>query len=672
MAQAFIIRPFGKKKDSSGTEIDFDRVHTELIEPALKAADLGGGTTGQIIDSGNIREDMFALILEADLVVADITVHNANVFYELGIRHALRKRRTVLIKGQPLADGTTFDLLTDRYLPYEIKDPAKSKDELAATIKSTMASDRQTDSPIFQMLPRLTEADPARVQVVPSDFREEVARATAADSAGWMRLLAKEVADRRFQSEGLRTVADAQWKLKDYEGARKNWETILKIYPSDVPANLALANIYERLYRHTKDPVLLEGSDQAIARVLGSPEITRAQRAEALTLRGRNQKTRWRGGLEGAENVDECREKGMNRALREAYEAYSEAFAEDLNHFYPGLTALQMGTILLELSNTDSWYDAFDDDEEAERYKRDLERRVAALRYVVPTSVEAALNRLPSTDENRIWAEISASDVLFLTESRPRRVVAAYQKAIPTSNLFAWDAAKGQLELFASLGVNPELARQVIEAIDPQFSGAREVTPAKAELPIHLVLFVGHRVDDGRAEPRFPAEREDQAKQLIRDALQELLDDEHQVEALASAAPGSDILFHEVCEELGVRSAICLPMPKEAFARTAFEHLDSWRSRYLDILGRHDVLELSHQEGLPRWLHGAKLDPWERGNQWVLEMALARGAKKVTVEALWDGKDVGDAPGGTAQMVQLARDAGSVHVQIIEAEKLLT
>lgn len=41
---------------------------------------------------------MFALILEADIVVCDLTIHNANVFYELGIRHALRKKHTVLLK----------------------------------------------------------------------------------------------------------------------------------------------------------------------------------------------------------------------------------------------------------------------------------------------------------------------------------------------------------------------------------------------------------------------------------------------------------------------------------------------------------------------------------------------------------------------------------------------
>src|ERR671925_1658154 len=116
MAQAFVIRPFDKKKDSSGKEIDFERVHKELIDPSLEAANLKGGTTGKIIDSGNIREDMFSLILEADLVICDVTIHNANVFYELGLRHALRKKHTILIKGAPAADIPPFDLLTDRYL----------------------------------------------------------------------------------------------------------------------------------------------------------------------------------------------------------------------------------------------------------------------------------------------------------------------------------------------------------------------------------------------------------------------------------------------------------------------------------------------------------------------------------------------------------------------------
>jgi hypothetical protein len=76
---AFIVRPFGIK---SG--IDFDRVDRELIGPALDHFNISGGTTGDFIQQGNIRTDMFEQLLIADLVVADISIHNANAFYELG------------------------------------------------------------------------------------------------------------------------------------------------------------------------------------------------------------------------------------------------------------------------------------------------------------------------------------------------------------------------------------------------------------------------------------------------------------------------------------------------------------------------------------------------------------------------------------------------------------
>src|ERR1700756_360900 len=92
--RAFIIRPFGVKKG-----IDFDRVERELIDPALTQLKISGRTTGEILEAGNIRTDMFQQLLIADLVIADISSNNANAFYELGIRHALRDRHTFLLRS---------------------------------------------------------------------------------------------------------------------------------------------------------------------------------------------------------------------------------------------------------------------------------------------------------------------------------------------------------------------------------------------------------------------------------------------------------------------------------------------------------------------------------------------------------------------------------------------
>ncbi len=374
-------------------------------------------------------------------------------------------------------------------------------------------------------------------------------------------------------------------KPQGLQGARDSWEAIRESHRDHVPANLALANIYERLYRSEEKSEILTASDQLIEWVLASKDTTSKNRVEALTLKGRNQKTRWRQKFQNLNTVDERRKAAMNQALRESYEAYRQAFYQDLNHFYPGLAALQMGMIFLDLSEGEdgSWKSTFDDDDEADAYRRKLAKNVAALRLLVPASVEAGLQQLNHTDPERVWAEISKADVLFLTEQNEQRVIYRYRDMIPTDKPFAWDAAKGQLQLFAELGVKTALARNVINTIDNHYQEqkSKEVIAASdsqykepestAEKPVPVVLFAGHRVDaSGRTEARFPASQENRAKSLIRDALRQL-DQDHRFVGLASAAPGADILFHEVCAEFGIPSTLCLPMPLANYARVAFK-----------------------------------------------------------------------------------------------------
>jgi len=112
MTRAFIVRPFNVKEG-----VNFETVDELLIQPALKAAGLEGATTANIAQAGNIREDMFRLLVTADLVIADVSIHNANVFYELGVRHGLRPRGTLLIRAA--VDDYPFDLQTDRFLLYD-------------------------------------------------------------------------------------------------------------------------------------------------------------------------------------------------------------------------------------------------------------------------------------------------------------------------------------------------------------------------------------------------------------------------------------------------------------------------------------------------------------------------------------------------------------------------
>jgi O-acetyl-ADP-ribose deacetylase (regulator of RNase III) len=96
--KCFVIMPFGKRKDIDGTEVDFDHVYRELIEKAVEGLGVDCERCDEIIDAGSIHKKMFRGIFDADVAVVDITSLNPNVFYELGIRHALHPHVTLVIR----------------------------------------------------------------------------------------------------------------------------------------------------------------------------------------------------------------------------------------------------------------------------------------------------------------------------------------------------------------------------------------------------------------------------------------------------------------------------------------------------------------------------------------------------------------------------------------------
>ena len=667
MERAFVIRPFGKKKaktkkDATEREIDFDAISTALIEPALIAVGLEGGTTVDIIEAGNIREDMFSLILEGDLVLCDMTIHNANVFYELGIRHALRKKRTVLIRGGPIADEVPFDNLTDRYLPYDIEDPSKALPDLINTLTATRASDK-TDSPIFKLLPTLPEVDPDCVVVLPKDLGEEIDRAKSAKALGWLRLLSQEVESRRFQWLALRAIGRAQWDNNDPDGARATYKKLIAHDPDDLEANNALANLYERQYRAEKLPQLLTLSDQAIDRVLANNRSTLDQRTEALSLKGRNAKTRWRQTFENLNDPAQRLRAAVNRQLLQAYDGYMKAFSDNLNHHWSGLAALQMCAIANHLASQDAWEDAFDNKRDARDRKDDLTRVFDDLKGAAKMAVQQARANKPPGSNDRAWADISNADWLFLTEPKDGRVRRAYTDSVPSPPWFL-DAVKGQLELFAKLGIKTDLANAIITDL----TAAADPQPPNPQ-PASIVIVAGHRIDElGRDRARFP----DSAVLAVRDKLREKLAGLNKspggIRVLASAAPGTDILCHEVCQaDLGLKSTMCLPMPEDSYAAETFSNLDGWRSRYLALLAAQiPRLQLSDAAGLPRWLQGTRTNEWERGNRWVLQLALSAAAPRVSLIAVLDDSQPADGRGGTDHMVGIARAAGRVDVQLIQ------
>ncbi len=667
---AFIVRPFGTRTvpDRSGKplEIDFDRVDRELITPALRAVGLQGGTTGLIAHAGNIREDMFRLLLTADLVVADISIHNANAFYELGIRHATRAARTFLLRCD--AQEVPFDLRTDRYLEYPADNPAGALDALVAGLKATLDSDA-ADSPVFQLLRDALPMDWARLLSVPADFREEVRRAEKEGRRGDLRLLAYEALQLPWAMEGLRTVGAAQFDLGDHDGARTTWEGVRRYDPGDVEANTRLATSYQKLGDLTR-------SDEAVERVIQDPDVRGPEMAEALSLRASNEKTRWIQAWTAKPEGDERRTEALRSPLlKRAYEDYERGFAEDRNHFYSGLNALALLQVWRELAGAypDVWQGEFEDEDDAGRALRKMEKDAGDLAAGVRLALDTQERRAEFEGKPNPWLRISLADLACVTGVPPGPVAKRYREGLVAAGEFAVSVVRRQIDLYRGLAVLAANTAAVLEVLNAAGGPAAQA----GGKPARVIVFTGHRVDTpDRPEPRFPAAAEDQAREMIRGAVQAEVDAAAgaPVIGIAGAASGGDILFHEVCAELGVETQLFLVVSRDDYVRASVaDGGPEWEERFNALFARRPYRFLGnsdHALELPRWLRPWKeYDVWNRSNLWMLHNALVHGAERVALIALWNGKG-GDGPGGTRDMVAAARDR-AVKTTVLDANELL-
>lgn len=155
----FVIMPFEIKKDSKGNEIDFDEVYNSLIKPAIKAADMAPIRADEETVNGIIHNPMYERLILCDYAIADLTTANANVLYELGIRHAVKPYTTITINSSNSVPP--FNVNSLRCMPYNYDTHNKlisaNEDIKKLTNKLLLAKkEKTTDSPVYQLVSGIT------------------------------------------------------------------------------------------------------------------------------------------------------------------------------------------------------------------------------------------------------------------------------------------------------------------------------------------------------------------------------------------------------------------------------------------------------------------------------------------------------------------------------------
>jgi hypothetical protein len=155
---AFVVMPFDVKstdrtEDGVPGKIDFDALWERVYKPVL--THLGYSAVRADRDVGAlIISEMIQRLAIADLVVADIALSNANVYYEVGVRHAARRKGCVLVA--PDWARPVFDLGQIRQLRFPLTDGDVG--DAAATAAKAVLTDglvplASGDSPVFTAVP---------------------------------------------------------------------------------------------------------------------------------------------------------------------------------------------------------------------------------------------------------------------------------------------------------------------------------------------------------------------------------------------------------------------------------------------------------------------------------------------------------------------------------------
>jgi hypothetical protein len=128
----------------------FDTYYSAIIKPAITSLRLEAKRGDSLFRPSPIMGDIWEMIQNAKVLLAELTEKNANVFYELGLAHAIGK--PVVLLSETI-DDVPFDLQPLRVILYDKDDPAwggRLRAALAASLSETLSDPTNAVPPMFR------------------------------------------------------------------------------------------------------------------------------------------------------------------------------------------------------------------------------------------------------------------------------------------------------------------------------------------------------------------------------------------------------------------------------------------------------------------------------------------------------------------------------------------
>ena len=328
----FVLIPLGRKPNGTGASIDFDAVYDQVIAPAIQRAALEPVRADRDMTEGAPHRPMFEGLILCDYAVADLTLANATVFYQLGVRHALRPHTTVLLSaaGRLLPE----DMQLEHALTYSVSQagtPTNQDTGKRLTERLVAARGASGDSPVFQLVEGFPDIERLKTDV----FRDQ-----ARYSEPWKDRLA------RARGAGIAAVRKAEHELRDLGDVEAG--IVIDLFLSYRAVNgysemVALAGRMPRPLART--PMVREQLGLALNRLGRRDEgegvlldliRERGPSSETYAILGRLYADEW------DEAVHEAKTSAATGLLDKAIEAYLKGFDADWRDAYPGINAVTL------------------------------------------------------------------------------------------------------------------------------------------------------------------------------------------------------------------------------------------------------------------------------------------------------------------------------------------
>lgn len=333
----FVLMPFGRTPDGAAGSVDFDAVYRQVIRPAVEEAGLEPIRAGEEPVGVAATTSTFERLILSEYAVADLITTDANVFYALGVRHALRRSCTVLVLAEGGRPPLDPDLDLSPVLRYRL-DAAGGPVDLEATRAAlvqelVVAQGSHADSPMSTLVEDLPPPDIARLKT--DVFRDEVAysddmkgRLATAREAGLDELQAVEA-----ELEPV-AVADAAVVIDLFLSYRavKAWPAMIDLVGRMSAPLAATVMVREQLALALNRLGRRDEAEQVLTDLIAR----RGPNSETCSLLGRVYK-------DAVSDADAAGDETTARhQLDRAIAAYLQGFESDWRDAYPGINAVTL------------------------------------------------------------------------------------------------------------------------------------------------------------------------------------------------------------------------------------------------------------------------------------------------------------------------------------------